>query len=160
MVTICMGGFRREVLVRSMEPPTGRVLERSKGDTACPASSQNPSHWRPSWLSDVCTTRKCCELERLAKDHPETNPITSPRLRSGSPGFPCPPALRPGPFPDKSSCFVSTCVSPDNSFLSVSQEHAFGPWKGSAVLQQNVGVELEESIQADSQTSFLFAMSC
>ena len=25
-------------------PPTGRVWERSKGDTACPSTSQNPSH--------------------------------------------------------------------------------------------------------------------
>ena len=29
-----------------------------------------------SWLSDACTTRKDSELEWLAKDHLETNPIT------------------------------------------------------------------------------------
>ena len=40
------------------------------------------------------------------------------------------------PFPNKISCFVSTCVSSDNSFLSVRQEPSFGPWKGSAFLQQ------------------------
>ena len=40
------------------------------------------------------------------------------------------------PFPSKISCFVSTCVSLDNSFLSVRQEHSFGPWKGSAFQQQ------------------------
>ena len=39
-------------------------------------------------------------------------------------------------FPNKISCFVSTCVSPDNSFLSVRQESSFGPWKGSSFLQQ------------------------
>ena len=34
------------------------------------------------------------------------------------------------PFPNKISCFVSTCVSSDNSFPSVRQEPSFGPWKG------------------------------
>ena len=42
------------------------------------------------------------------------------------------------PFPNKISCFVSTCVSSDNSFPSVRQEPSFGPWKGSAFLQQMV----------------------
>ena len=40
------------------------------------------------------------------------------------------------PFPNKISCFVSTCVSLDNSFPSVRQEPNFGPWKGSPFLQQ------------------------
>ena len=40
------------------------------------------------------------------------------------------------PFPNKISCFVSTCVSSDNSFLSVRQEPSFGPWKGSPFRQQ------------------------
>ena len=40
------------------------------------------------------------------------------------------------PFPNKVSCFVSTCVSSDNSFPSVRQEPGFGPWKGSPFLQQ------------------------
>ena len=40
------------------------------------------------------------------------------------------------PFPNKISCFVSTCVSSDNSFPSVRQEPSFGPWKGSPFLQQ------------------------
>ena len=39
-------------------------------------------------------------------------------------------------FPNKISCYVSTCVSSDNSVLSVRQEPHFGPWKGSAFLQQ------------------------
>ena len=57
-------------------PPTGRVRERSKGDTMCPSTSQNPSHYHPSWLSDAWTNRKDSELEWLARDHLETNPIT------------------------------------------------------------------------------------
>ena len=40
------------------------------------------------------------------------------------------------PFPSKISCFVSRCVSSDNSFTSVRQEPSFGPWKGSPFLQQ------------------------
>ena len=40
------------------------------------------------------------------------------------------------PFPNKVSCFICTCVSSDNSFLSVRQEPSFGPWTGSAFLQQ------------------------
>ena len=42
------------------------------------------------------------------------------------------------PFPNKISCFVSTCDSLDNSFPSVRQEPSFGPWKGSPFLQQMV----------------------
>ena len=42
-----------------------------------------------------------------------------------------------GPLPNKISCFVSTCVSLDNSFPSVRQEPSFGPWKGSPFLQQH-----------------------
>ena len=45
------------------KPPTGRVRERSKGDTTCLTTSQHPSRWHPSWLSDVCATRKDCESE-------------------------------------------------------------------------------------------------
>ena len=57
-------------------PPTRRVRERWKGDAMCPPTSQNPSRQHSSWLSDACATRKDPELEWLAKDHPETNPIT------------------------------------------------------------------------------------
>ena len=40
------------------------------------ATSQNPSHWHPFWLSNVCAIRKDSESEGLAKDHLETNSIT------------------------------------------------------------------------------------
>ena len=44
---------------------------------------------------------------------------------------PLPNCSPPGcPFPNKIPCFVSTCVSSDNSFPSVRQEPSFGPWKG------------------------------
>ena len=56
-------------------PPTGRVQERSKGDTTCPTTSQNPSRWHPSWLNKACTTRKDSESEWLAKDNPPGCPF-------------------------------------------------------------------------------------
>ena len=58
------------------QPPTRRVQERSKGDTTCLTTSQNPALWHPSWLKKACTTRKDSESEWLAKDNLETNPIT------------------------------------------------------------------------------------
>ena len=56
--------------------PMGGIWERSKEDTMCPATSQSPSHWHPSWLSNACATRKDPESEWLTKDDLETNPIT------------------------------------------------------------------------------------
>ena len=123
-------------------PPTGRVQERSKSDTTCPTASQNPPLWQPSWLNKACTTRKDSESEWLAKDNWETNPITiKPETESHVTEqlswVPLPYCSPPGcPFPNKISCFVSTCVSLDSSFLSVRQEPSFC-CKGSPFLQQN-----------------------
>lgn len=123
-------------------PPTGRVRERSKSDTTCPTTSQNPSHWHPSWLNKACATRKDPESEQLAEDNPETNYITiKPETAS-------PKAVQSilasltllfsarAPLPDQVSCFVSRSVSSDNSFPSVTQEPTFGPWNGFLFLQQ------------------------
>ena len=55
-------------------PPMGRVWERSKGNATCPTTSQNP-RWHPSWLINVCTTRKD-RARMTARDNLETNPIT------------------------------------------------------------------------------------
>ena len=57
-------------------PPMGRVWERSKGDTTCPTTSQNPPRWHPCWLSNACTTREGLESEWLVRYNPKTNPIT------------------------------------------------------------------------------------
>ena len=78
--------------------------------------------------------------EGLAKDNPETNPITI-KLETASfaeqfSWVPLPYYSLPGcPFPIKSYCFVNTCVSSDNSFPSVRQEPTLGPWKRSLFLQ-------------------------
>ena len=39
-------------------------------------TSQNPSRWNPSWLSNASTARKDPESEWLVRDNLETNPIT------------------------------------------------------------------------------------
>ena len=44
-------------------PPTGRVQERSKGETTSLTTSQNPSLWHSSWLNKACATRKDSESE-------------------------------------------------------------------------------------------------
>ena len=123
---------------RTNKPPLGgRVQEKSKGDTMCLTTSQNPFHWHPSWLTNACTTRKDSESEGQTKDNPETNPITI-KLETAShmaeqfSWVPLPYCSIPGhPFPIKSYCFVNRYVSSDNSFPSVRQEPTLGPWKGS-----------------------------
>ena len=50
-------------------PPIRRVRKRSKADTTCPTTSQNPPLWRPSCLNKACTARKDSESEWLAKDN-------------------------------------------------------------------------------------------
>ena len=113
-------------------PPTGRVQERSKGDTMCPTTSQNPSHCRPSLLSNVRTTRKDSEPEWLAKDNPETNPITiKPTASHVAEQFSWVPlpycSLPRHPFPIKSLA-LSTHVSPLTIHLSIRPEPTFWPW--------------------------------
>ena len=117
-------------------PPTGRVQERSKGDTTCPSTSQNSSCQHPSWLSDACATRKDSELERLAKDHPETNPITikSETVSHAAEQFswvPLPYCSPPGcPFPIKSLA-LSAHVSPRTiHFQVLDKSPVSGPGKG------------------------------
>ena len=80
IVTICVNYFAigspGKEHETNKEPPTGRVWERSKGCTTCHTASQNPSHWHPCWLSNVYATWKDPESDWVAKDNPETNPIT------------------------------------------------------------------------------------
>ena len=119
-------------LITHHQPPTRIVQERSKGDPTCPTTSQNPSLWHPSWLNKVCTTRKDSESEGLAKDNPETNPVTikpetSSHVAEQFSWVPSPSCSPPGrPFPIKSLA-LSAHVSSNNSFLSVRQEPSFGP---------------------------------
>ena len=83
----------------------------------------------------VCTTRKDSESERLAKDNTETNHITIKRkiasyrgraVLRGSSLLLSTHAL----FPNKISCFVSTCVTSDNSFWVLDKSPLSGPGRG------------------------------
>ena len=116
---------------------TGRVQERSKGDTTCLTTSQNPSLWHPSWLDKACTTRKDSELELLAKDSLETNPITiKPETASHVaeqfswvPLPYCSPPRRP--FPIKYLA-LSAHVSPGTiHFWVLDKSPVLGPGRGS-----------------------------
>ena len=124
-------------------PPTGRVRERSKGDTTCLTISQNPSLWHPSWLNKACTTRKDSESEWLAKDNPETNPITikpetASHVAEQFSWVPLPYCSPPGcPFPIKSLA-LSAHVSPQTIHFQVLDKSRLGPWKELPFLQQMV----------------------
>ena len=121
----------------NMKPPTRRVQERSKGDTTCLTTSQNPSLWHPSWLNKAWTTGKGSESEWLAKDNPETNPITiNPKAASHSaeqfswvPLSCCSP---PGcPFPVKSLALSAHVSSLTIHFRVLDKSPASGPGRGS-----------------------------
>ena len=121
-------------------PPTGRIRERSKGDTTCPATSQNLC-WHPSWLNNACTTRKDSESEWLAKDNPETNPTTikpetSSHVAEQFSWVPLPSCSPLGhPFPIKSLA-LSAHVSPWTiHFRVLDKSPLLGPGRGSPFLQ-------------------------
>ena len=120
-----------------------RVWEKSKGDTTCPSTSQNPSCYHPSWLSNVGATRKDSELEWLAKDHPETNPIsvkpeTASHVAEQFSWVPLPYCSPPGrPFPIK-SLPLSARVSPRTiHFRVLDKSPVSGPDRGPPFLQQD-----------------------
>lgn len=114
-----------------------KKTQKEQGDSRAYVlpTSQNPSFWNPSWLSEAFATRKDPESELLARDNPETNPVTM-NLKTATT---CQIVLLGSltlwlstwaPLPNKFFCFVSTCVSSDNSFLSVRPES----WKESPFL--------------------------
>ena len=79
-----MSYLKQEVLVRNAELTSCHQLEefrkgqKERGDISpyVLPTSQIPSRWNPSWLSDAGATRKDPVSERLARDKLETNPIT------------------------------------------------------------------------------------
>ena len=111
-------------------PPTWRIQGRSKGDTGpyVLPTSQNPSRWNPSWLSDECATRKDPESEWL-----ETNPITikpetASHVAEQFSWVPLPHCSQPGcPFPVK-SLPLSAHVSPQTiHFQELDKSPLLGP---------------------------------
>ena len=141
--------LQQEVLVRNKELTSyhqTRFLERSKGDgrlqSRGPTNFPGSSLLDPARLSDACALRKDPNSEWLARDKPETNPMTiKPETVSHVAEkfslFPlpsCPPPQQP--FPIKSLAWTALLYL-DNSFLSVRQEPTLKPWKGSPFLHQD-----------------------
>ena len=112
-------------------PPTRRVRQRSKGNTTFLTTSQNPlSGIRLGWTRRAPSGRSLSQNDWLRT-------TCKPRSRAVLLGSLTLLLSTQVPFPNKISCFVSTCVSWDNSFPSVRQEPSFEPWKGSPFLQRN-----------------------
>ena len=135
----------QEVLVRNTELISLHQLEEfGKGQNETPHVRPPPrillSSIHLGWTRRAPPGRTP-ELEWLAKDNLETNPITikpettsqAAEQFSGSLALLLSTRL---PFPNKNSCFVSTCVFSDSSFPSVRQEPSFGLWKGSSFVQE------------------------
>ena len=130
--------LQQEVLVSNTEPEEFGKGQKERGD-ASPyvlPTSQNPSRWNPSWLSDAHATRKDPESEWLARDNPETNPITiKPKTASHvAEQFSCVPlpcCSLPGcPFPIKSFA-LSAHVSPRTiHFRVLDKSPLSGPGRG------------------------------
>ena len=132
---------QQEVLIRNMvlPPKTNREnLRGAKRERRWP-TSQSSLLWNPSWLLDAHATRKDPESDYGPRK------MTGQRHKT----WDCEPHGRavllgsltlllstPVPLPNKVFCFVSTCVSLDNSFPSVRQEPTLRPWKGFPFLQQ------------------------
>ena len=109
-------------------------------------TSQHPLCWNPSWLNEVCTTRKDPKTKNIKQDDwPETTWKLTHYHKTRD-CEPCGRAVLLGslspllsarvPLPNKAFCSASTCVSSDNPFPSVRQKRTLGPWKGPPVLQQ------------------------
>ena len=134
-------------------PPTRRV--RGKVKRRHYMSVHFPESLSPA---SILAERFVCHqdrlwIRRLAKDYPETNPITiKPKTASHEAEqfswVPLPSCSPPGcPFPIKSLA-LSANVSPRTiHFRVLRQEPSFGPWKGFPFLQH-----LDSKINQTSQS--------
>ena len=127
--------LQQEVLVKKVKLTSYHQLQefrkgqKEKGDGSPHVlpTSQNPSCWNLSWLSDAWITRKDSEPEWLARGKPETNPITDCKPQGTA-------ALL-----GSGTLLVSTqvpihnhvCISSPSSFPSVRQQPTLWPGKGS-----------------------------
>ena len=151
-VTTCMSYLKQDALVRNVELTSYHQLEEFRkgqkeiGDSSpyVLPTSQNPSHWNPSWLSDVCTTRRDPESEWLARDNLETNPITikpetANHMTEQSSWVPLPSCSPPGrPFPIKSLA-LSARVSPRTiHFRVLDKSPLLGPGRGPPSCNRNI----------------------
>ena len=92
---------------------------------------------RLNWEEGPQTGPNVSQAGWLVRDNVEpgsstTNREAASQAAGRAPGLPDASAVRLAPLPRNASCFVSACVSSDNSFPSVRPEPALGPWKGDA----------------------------
>ena len=117
-----------ELISHHQPEGSGKVKRR------CHLSFHLPeSCWHPSWLSNECPTRKDPESESLAREYPETNPITiKPETESHVaeqfswvPLPDCSPPRRPLPI---NSLALSAHVSPQTTdFQLLDKSPPLGP---------------------------------
>ena len=148
---------------------TRRVQERSKGDTWCPTTSQNPSRWRPSWLSNMCTTRRDPESEWLARDNLETHsisikPKSSSHVANEPSWIPLPSCSRPRcPSPVKSFALLAH-VSPQTiHFQVLDKSSPSGPERGppscNIIYSQTLPLP-PSSLSPPTHSHFLLSWAC
>ena len=143
MSCLTAGGPGKEHWTKKL-PRVRRTPERSKerGDArpyVLPAS-QNPPCWSPSWLSDAQATRKEPKSQWLARDNPETKPIsinpeTASHVAEQFSWVLLPYCSVPGrPFLIKSLA-LSACVSPWKiHFQVLDKSPLLGPGSGGVPL--------------------------
>ena len=120
------GEFRKGQKVTPRVQPPPRILVT---DIHLGRASHEP-------LGRTLSQNDCLKTTRKLIPSPE-NPRLRATWQSSSPGSLTLLLSAWAPFPNKISCFVSTCVSSDNSIPSVRQEPTFWLWKGFTFLQQN-----------------------
>ena len=131
--------LRQEVLVRNMELTSHhQPQEFRKGQKETPCVQPPPrtllAGIHLGWAKHAPPGRTLSQNDWWKTTWKPTPLTQNPRLwttrQSSSPGFLYLPALRQMPLPNKVSCFVSTCVSSDNSFRSVRQKTPFQALEG------------------------------
>ena len=146
IVTTCMsylttGGPHKKHRTNNL-PSTGIIQERSKEERRC--QSLRPTNLPPSFslesiLAERCTRHQEGPWVRVTGQRQPGNQSNYHKTCA------CEPHGRAvllsslmlllsalASLPNKVSCFVSTCISSDNSFPSVRQEPTLRPWKGPA----------------------------
>ena len=124
-------------------PPTGRIFERSKGDTRLCPTNVPGSPSLASILAEQCRRPQEAPWVRMIgqrqpgnSSHHHKTRRCAPRGRAVLLGSLTLLLSTQASLPNQVSCFFSTCISSDNPFPTVRQEPALGPGRRSHFLQQ------------------------
>ena len=115
------------------------------------------SSWHPSWLNKTCTTRKDSESEWLAKDNPETNPITI-KLETASHvaeqfSWVLWPSCSPprSPFPMKSLALPARVSPRTIHFWVLDQSQVSGPGRGPPSCNTHTHTQIQPKPKSETQ---------